>query len=443
MANPLVAIVGRPNVGKSTLFNRVAGRRIAIVKDTPGVTRDRIYAEASWLTHTFTLIDTGGIDTMNEDIISVKMRDQAELAIDMADVIIFLVDVREGVSAADEDVAALLRRSKKPVLLAVNKVDAPKFEHEVHEFYELGLGTPYAISAEQSLGLGDLLDEVVNYFPKQDEEPHEADNITHIAVVGKPNVGKSSLINALLGDERTIVSDIPGTTRDAIDTPFSHNGKDYVLIDTAGIRRKRSVEDESVERYSVIRSLGAIRRADIVLIVADAAQEFSEQDVRIAGFVHEQGKASILIVNKWDLIEKDTYTMPKFKKRFASDLAFMSYVPMLFLSALTGQRVNKVFELVELAISEAEKRITTGTLNEIVDEAIRANEPPSVKGRRLKIYYATQVAIKPPTFILKVNEPELMHFSYERYLESYLRKSFGFSGTPIRLYLRKRSSEED
>ncbi|HPY36529.1 MAG TPA: ribosome biogenesis GTPase Der [Clostridia bacterium] len=443
MAKPLVAIVGRPNVGKSTLFNRVSGRRIAIVKDTPGVTRDRIYAEASWLSHTFTLIDTGGIDTKNEDIISAKMCRQAELAIEMADVIIFLVDGREGINIADEDVAALLRRSKKPVLLAVNKIDAPKFEHGAHEFYELGLGTPYPISAEQSLGLGDLLDEVVDYFPKGSDEPNETDGVIHIAVVGKPNVGKSSLINALLGDERTIVSDIPGTTRDAIDTPFSYNGKNYVLIDTAGIRRKRSVEDESVERYSVIRSLGAIRRAEIVLIVADASQALSEQDVRIAGYVHEEGKASILVVNKWDLVEKDSYTMPQFKKRFTSDLAFMSYVPMLFLSALTGQRVNKVFDLVEEVITQAEKRITTGTLNEILNEAIRANEPPSVKGRRLKIYYAAQVAIKPPTFILKVNEPELMHFSYERYLEGYLRKTFGFSGTPIRLYARKRSIEDD
>ncbi len=440
MSKPLVAIVGRPNVGKSTFFNKIIGRRIAIVEDTPGVTRDRIYGEATWLTHSFTLIDTGGIEPMHEDIISLQMRRQAELAIAMADVIIFLVDGREGMTSSDEEVAEMLRRSKKPVVLAVNKVDAQKFEENAYEFYALGLGNPFTISAEQGLGLGDLLDEVVKDFPKPQEGEDES-GVTNIAVVGKPNVGKSSLVNALLGDERTIVSDIPGTTRDAIDTPFSHNGKDYILVDTAGIRRKRAIEDESIERYSVIRSLGAIRRADVVLIVVDAEQGLSEQDVRIAGYVHEEGKASVLIVNKWDTIEKDTHTMNKFKKDLAVDLAFMSYVPMLFISAKTGQRVSKVLEYVEQVYAQTCMRVSTGTLNDIISEAITITEPPSDKGRRLKIYYATQVAIKPPAFVIKVNDPALMHFSYARYLENYLRKSFGLTGTPIRMYIRPRSNE--
>lgn len=438
---PLVAIVGRPNVGKSTLFNKIVGKRIAIVEDTPGVTRDRIYADADWLNYKFTLIDTGGIEPESEDIIAKQMRRQAELAIETADVIIFMVDGREGITAADEDVAEMLRRSHKPIVLAVNKVDHPKFEDTAYDFYALGIGNPITISAEQGLGLGDLLDEVVAYFPKCEAEL-ESDAI-NIAIVGKPNVGKSSLVNALLGYERTIVSDISGTTRDAIDTPFTWNDNEFVLVDTAGIRRKRAIEDETVERYSVIRSLGAIRRADVVLIVIDASEGMSEQDVRIAGYVHEEGKASVVIVNKWDIIEKDTHTMNEFKKKLYSDLAFMSYVPMLFISAKTGQRVNKVLELAKYAYNQNSIRISTGTLNDVISEAVTVTEPPSDKGRRLKIYYATQFATNPPTFALVVNDPAIMHFSYQRYLENYLRKSFGLEATPIRLKVRARGKNDE
>jgi len=378
---------------------------------------------------------------MKEDIISTQMRRQAELAIETADVIIFMVDGREGITAADEDVAEMLRRSAKPIVLAVNKVDHPKFEDAAYDFYALGIGNPITISAEQGLGLGDLLDEVVAYFPKYDKE-YQSDAI-NIAIVGKPNVGKSSLVNALLGYERTIVSNISGTTRDAIDTPFTWNDNDFVLVDTAGIRRKRAIEDETIERYSVIRSLGAIRRADVVLIVIDAAEGMSEQDVRIAGYVHEEGKASVVIVNKWDVIEKDTHTMNEFKKKLYSDLAFMSYVPMLFISAKTGQRVNKVLEMAKYAYDQNSMRISTGTLNDVISEAITVTEPPSDKGRRLKIYYATQFATNPPTFALVVNDPNIMHFSYQRYLENYLRKSFGLDATPIRLKVRQRGKNDE
>lgn len=438
---PLIAIVGRPNVGKSTLFNKIVGKRIAIVEDSPGVTRDRIYADGEWLDYRFTLIDTGGIEPENEDIIAKQMRRQAELAIETAHVIIFIVDGRAGLTAADEEVADMLRRSKKPVVLAVNKIDHPKFEEAVYDFYSLGIGTPYGISAEQGLGIGDLLYEVVSYFERIDEEAAEENPA--ICIVGRPNVGKSSLLNALLGHERSIVSDVPGTTRDAIDTPFEWNGKNYTLIDTAGIRRKRSVEDETVERYSVIRSLAAIRRADIALIVVDAERGLSEQDVRIAGYVHEEGKASVVIVNKWDLIEKDTYTADKFKKDMLVDLAFMSYVPMLFISAKTGQRVNKVMELAEFAFEQNSTRIPTGKLNGIVSEAITMNDPPLSGGRRLRIYYATQVSTRPPTFVIFVNEPDLMHFSYKRYLENYIRKSFELTATPLRIIIRKRERNEN
>lgn len=441
MAKPLVAVVGRPNVGKSTLFNRIIGKRIAIVEDTPGVTRDRIYADANWLTHAFTLVDTGGIEPVQEDIISTQMRRQAQLAIDTADVILFLVDGREGITAADEEVAHMLRRSHKPVVLAVNKVDHPKYEDAAYDFYSLGIGSPFTISGEQGLGLGDLLDEVVSHFPAPAED--EAQEATRIAIVGKPNVGKSSLVNALLGYERTIVSEVAGTTRDAVDTPFTHGGQPYVLVDTAGIRRKRAIDDATIERYSVIRSLGAIRRADVVLIVIDAAQGMSEQDVRIAGYVHEEGKASVVIVNKWDLIEKDTHTMNRFKKKLYADLAFMDYVPILFISAKTGQRVTKVLELARHAYEQNCMRVSTGTLNDILNEAVTVTEPPSDKGRRLKIYYGTQVSTKPPTFVLFVNDPELMHFSYKRYLENYFRKSFGIDATPIRLIIRARGKDDE
>ncbi len=431
MSKPLVAIVGRPNVGKSTLFNKLIGRRLSIVEDTPGVTRDR---------HSFTLIDTGGIEPASEDIIAVQMRRQAELAIETADVIIFLVDGREGMTAADEEVAAMLRRSNKPVVLAVNKLDAPKYNDAIYEFYALGLGDPVIVSAGQGLGLGDMLDEVCAHFPPEAQE--EGEHPLNIAVVGKPNVGKSSLVNAILGEERCIVSNIPGTTRDAVDTLFTVDGEPFVLVDTAGIRRKRAVEDETIERYSVIRSLAAVRRADVVLIVVDAEQGLSEQDVKIAGYVHEEGKPSVLVVNKWDLIEKDTNTMNQFKKDMQVDLAFMDYVPFLFLSAKTGQRVNKLLGAAKESYAQSIRRITTGTLNDIVNEAISMTEPPAMSGKRLKIYYATEVSVQPPTFVIFVNDEALVHFSYKRYMENYFRKTFGFVGTPIKIIFRTRGREE-
>ena len=440
MSKPLVAVVGRPNVGKSTLFNRLIGRRLSIVEDTPGVTRDRLYADATWLDYTFTLIDTGGIEPENGDIIAVQMRRQAELAIETADVILFLTDGRDGLTAADEEVASMLRRSNKPVVLAVNKIDAPKFNDAIYDFYALGLGDPIIISAEQGLGLGDMLDAVCAGFPAAEAE--EEEHPLNIAVVGKPNAGKSSLVNALLGEERCIVSSVPGTTRDAIDTPFTLNGKSYVLVDTAGIRRKRAIEDATVERYSVIRSLAAVRRADVVLIVTDAEAGLSEQDVKIAGYVHEEGKPSVVIVNKWDLIEKDTHTMNKFKKDMECDLAFMDYVQYLFISAKTGQRVGKVIEAAEAAYAQSVRRITTGVLNDVVNEAISMQEPPALSGKRLKIYYATQVAVQPPTFAIFVNDETLVHFSYKRYMENYFRKTFGFEGTPMHLNFRNRKRED-
>ncbi|MBR0081357.1 MAG: ribosome biogenesis GTPase Der [Clostridia bacterium] len=440
MSKPLVAIVGRPNVGKSTLFNRLIGRRLAIVEDTPGVTRDRIYGDAEWLTHSFTLIDTGGIEPANEDKIAVQMRRQAEIAIETCDVIIFLVDGREGMTSADEEVAAMLRKSNKPVVLGVNKLDAPQFHDAIYDFYTLGLGEPIIVSAGQGIGLGDLLEAVCDNFSAV--EAAEDESVINIAVCGRPNVGKSSLVNAMLGEQRVIVSDVPGTTRDAIDTPFTRDGQKYVLVDTAGIRRKRAVEDATIERYSVIRSLAAVRRADVVLFVCDATEGLSEQDVKIAGYVHEEGKPSVILVNKWDLVEKDTYTIESFKKDMNVSLNFMPYVSYLFISAKTGQRVQKVLSMVNDVYAQSIRRIPTGTLNDIVGEAVAMNEPPSQNGRRLKLFYATQVAVQPPTFVIFVNDPALVHFSYERYIENYFRKSFGFAGTPIRICFRSRTKEE-
>lgn len=437
--NGLVAVVGRPNVGKSTFFNRMAGRRLSIVEDTPGVTRDRLYADVEWLGNTFTLIDTGGIELDSDDEFFSHMRRQAELAVDTADVILFFTDAREGLTADDRDVAQYLRRRHNNILLVVNKMDSPKQQDSLYDFYELGLGEPIAISAEQGLGLGDLLDEITTRLPKG--EPQK-DNGISIAVVGKPNAGKSSLVNKLLNEERSIVSDIPGTTRDALDTKFEFNGQPLTIIDTAGIRRKRSIEDGSIERYSVLRSLGAIRRCDVALILIDASAGITEQDVKIAGYVHEQGKASVVLVNKWDIIEKDTKTSEKFKKQLYNDLAFMDYVDVQFISAKTGQRLQRVLPAVLEAHAQSVRRIQTGVLNDVLNDAMAVNQPPSTGGRRLKIFYCTQVAVAPPTFIIFVNQTQLMHFSYERYLENCFRKAFGFKGTPIKIILRERDGEE-
>lgn len=437
--NGLVAVVGRPNVGKSTFFNRMAGHRLSIVEDTPGVTRDRLYADVEWLGNTFTLIDTGGIELDSDDEFFSHMRRQAELAVDTADVILFFTDAREGLTADDRDVAQYLRRRHNNILLVVNKMDSPKQQDSLYDFYELGLGEPMAISAEQGLGLGDLLDEITTRLPKG--EPQK-DNGISIAVVGKPNAGKSSLVNRLLNEERSIVSDIPGTTRDALDTKFEFNGQPLTIIDTAGIRRKRSIEDGSIERYSVLRSLGAIRRCDVALILIDASAGITEQDVKIAGYVHEQGKASVVLVNKWDIIEKDTKTSEKFKKQLYSDLAFMDYVDVQFISAKTGQRLQRVLPAVLEAHAQSVRRIQTGVLNDVLNDAMAVNQPPSTGGRRLKIFYCTQVAVAPPTFIIFVNQTQLMHFSYERYLENCFRKAFGFKGTPIKIILRERDGEE-
>ncbi len=437
--NGLVAVVGRPNVGKSTFFNRMAGRRLSIVEDTPGVTRDRLYADVEWLGNTFTLIDTGGIELDSDDEFFSHMRRQAELAVDTADVILFFTDAREGLTADDRDVAQYLRRRHNNILLVVNKVDSPKQQDSLYDFYDLGLGEPIAISAEQGLGLGDLLDEITARLPKG--EPQK-DNGISIAVVGKPNAGKSSLVNKLLNEERSIVSDIPGTTRDALDTKFEFSGQPLTIIDTAGIRRKRSIEDGSIERYSVLRSLGAIRRCDVALILIDASAGITEQDVKIAGYVHEQGKASVVLVNKWDIIEKDTKTSEKFKKQLYSDLAFMDYVDVQFISAKTGQRLQRVLPAVLEAHAQSVRRIQTGVLNDVLNDAMAVNQPPSTGGRRLKIFYCTQVAVAPPTFIIFVNQTQLMHFSYERYLENCFRKAFGFKGTPIKIILRERDGEE-
>ncbi len=440
MAKPLVAIVGRPNVGKSTLFNKICKRRIAIIEDTPGVTRDRIFQDAEWLGYQFVLVDTGGIEPESEDIILAQMRRQAEMAMEAADVILFLTDAKAGLVSADYEVADMLRRTDKPVVLAVNKVENKHDQESVYDFYNLGIGAVHEISAEQSLGLGDLLDEIVSYFDRVQEPEEDA---TYIAIVGKPNVGKSSLVNKILGQQRSIVSDIPGTTRDAIDTPFYRDGKKYILTDTAGMRKKGKIERDSVERYSVIRSLAAVRRADIVLTLIDAEQGITEQDVKIAGYVDEEGKPSIIAVNKWDAVEKDTYTIEKYKKDIEVDLAFMTYAPQIYISAKTGQRVDKLFPLMEQCLENANRRISTGLLNDCIREAIAAAEPPTSGGRRLRIYYATQVSTCPPTFVLFVNDVKLMHYSYERYLKNYLRKTFDFSGTPIRMMVRNRNENKN
>ena len=440
MAKPLVAIVGRPNVGKSTLFNKICKRRIAIIEDTPGVTRDRIFQDAEWLGYQFVLVDTGGIEPESEDIILAQMRRQAEMAMEAADVILFLTDAKAGLVSADYEVADMLRRTDKPVVLAVNKVENKADREMVYDFYNLGIGAVHEISAEQSLGLGDLLDEIVSYFDKVQEPDEEA---TYITIVGKPNVGKSSLANRILGQDRSIVSNIPGTTRDAIDTPFYRDGKKYIITDTAGMRKKGKIERDSVERYSVIRSLAAVRRADIVITMIDAEQGITEQDVKIAGYVDDEGKPSIIAVNKWDAIEKDTYTIEKYKKEIETELAFMTYAPQMYISAKTGQRVDKLFPMIESCLENARRRISTGLLNDCIREAVTAVEPPSSGGRRLRIYYATQVSTCPPSFVLFVNDTKLMHYSYERYLKNYLRKTFDCTGTPIRMMSRNRNENKN
>ncbi|MCL1964845.1 MAG: ribosome biogenesis GTPase Der [Firmicutes bacterium] len=441
MAKPLVAVVGRPNVGKSTFFNKMAGQRIAIVEDTPGVTRDRVYADVEWLGKQFTLIDTGGIDPKSGDPLLVQMRRQAGIAMDMADVILFFVDGRDGLTADDLDVADLLRRTSKPTLLVVNKVDSQKQREALYDFYQLNVGDPLAISSTNMLGLGDLLDEILRHLPHAPELPEAKEAMIHIAVVGKPNVGKSTLVNRILGEERVMVSDIPGTTRDAIDAPFVRDGQRYNIIDTAGIRRKRAIEDASLERYSVVRSFDAIRRCDVALILIDARQGVTEQDTKIAGFVHEEGKAAVVLVNKWDAVEKETGTLEARRRQVLSDLKFMDYANVLFISALAGTRVHKVLEAVREAYEQASRRITTGVLNDVLSDAQLALQPPSAGGRRLKVYYGTQQSVRPPAFVLFLNDETLMHFAYERYLENQLRKAFGFDGTPIRFILRERKKE--
>lgn len=438
MKKPIVAIVGRPNVGKSTFFNKVCGRRISIVKDTPGVTRDRIYADAEWCGRAFTVIDTGGIEIKSEDIMFKHIRKQAEVAIEIADVIVFMTDAKDGLISSDYDVADILRQSRKPVVLIVNKMDNYKPE-ELYDFYQLGLGEPFGISCEQAIGLGDALDAVVENFP-QNEDTGE-DKCLKIALVGRPNVGKSSLVNRLLGADRVIVSDIAGTTRDAVDTPFELNGKKYVIIDTAGMRKKSSVEDDSVEDYSVMRSVWAISRADVVITVLDATVPVSEQDVRIAGYVTEEGKPGIIVVNKWDAIEKDTFTVNKFEDEIKKQFAFMSYYVSLYVSAKTGLRTDKIVALAEKVYENASRRISTGTLNDVVSDAVAATEPPAKSGRRLKIYYATQPDVCPPKIVFFVNDASLVHFSYRRYLENSLRRAFDFSGTPIKLVFNNRKED--
>ena len=441
MSKPIVAIVGRPNVGKSTLFNVIAGDTISIVKDTPGVTRDRIYADCDWLNMNFTLIDTGGIEPDSKDIILSQMREQAEIAISTADVIIFIVDVRQGLVDSDSKVADLLRKSHKPVVLAVNKVDSvAKYGNDVYEFYNLGIGEPVAVSAASRLGIGDQLDEVVKHFDSEQMEEEE-DERPRIAVVGKPNVGKSSIINKLVGENRVIVSDIAGTTRDAVDTEVIHEGTPYVFIDTAGLRRKSKIKEE-LERYSIIRTVSAVERADVVVVVIDATEGVTEQDAKIAGIAHERGKGIIVAVNKWDAIEKTDKTIYEYTRKIKEVLSFIPYAEYLFISAATGQRLAKLFEMIDVVRQNQNLRVATGVLNEIMTEAVAMQQPPSDKGKRLKIYYMTQVAVKPPTFVIFVNDKELMHFSYTRYLENQIRNAFGFKGTSLKFLVRERKGKE-
>ena len=440
MSKPIVAIVGRPNVGKSTLFNALAGEKISIVKDTPGVTRDRIYADIDWLNYNFTMIDTGGIEPDSNDIILSQMREQAQIAIDTADVIIFMTDVKQGLIDADAKVADMLRRSRKPVILVVNKVDNfNRMMADVYEFYNLGIGDPVPISASQKSGLGDMLDKVVEHFHSLNLEEKEDDR-PKVAIVGKPNVGKSSIINKLTGQSRVIVSNIAGTTRDAIDTDVKYNGKEYVFIDTAGIRRKSKVKEE-IERYSVIRTVTAVERADVVVIVIDATEGVTEQDAKIAGIAHENGKGIIIAVNKWDAIEKNDKTVYEYKNKVRQVLSFMQYAEIMFISAKTGQRLSKLFEMIDMVIENHSLRIETGVVNEIMAEAVAMQQPPSDKGKRLRLYYITQVSVKPPTFVIFVNDKELMHFSYTRYIENRIREAFGFRGTPLRFIIRERNDK--
>lgn len=434
---PIVAVVGRPNVGKSTLFNKLAGKRISIVEDTPGVTRDRIFTEVEWLNKYFTLIDTGGIEPDNGDIILSQMRNQAMLAMDMAHVILFVVDGKTGLTSADKEVAQILRKTKKPVILVVNKIDSQKQFDDIYDFYELGLGTPYAISSANSMGLGDLLDEVVSNFPEGLNTEYDED-IIRVAITGKPNAGKSSILNNILGEDRVIVSPIAGTTRDAIDTYLERNGQKFLLIDTAGIRRKSKIY-ETVEKYSVIRSMAAVDRADVVLIVIDALEGITEQDTKVAGIAHDEGKACIFVINKWDLLEKDNHTLGNYTKEIKEKFPFMMYAPALFVSAKTNQRMSKILETVEMVANEHSKRVSTSMLNDVIGEAVMLNQPPSDKGKRLKIYYGSQTGVKPPKFTLFINNKELTHFSYQRYLENKIRENFGFEGTPVRFEYKEKN----
>ncbi len=436
MANPLIALVGRPNVGKSTFFNKVAGRKISITENRPGVTRDRLYADGEWRGKHFTMVDTGGIELKSDDVMWKEIAKQADVAIETADVILFLTDGREGLTPSDYDVADILRRSKKPVILVVNKIDEYSPD-KIFEFYSLGLGEPFAVSAEHSQGIGDVLDEAVSLFPENTSEPVES---LKIAVVGKPNAGKSSLVNRLLGAERSIVTPMAGTTRDAIDTLFERDGKKYTLIDTAGIRKKKNVDD-SVEYYSNMRAFDAVRRSDVCLLVVDSSEGLTEQDVKIIGYVHEQGKPSVILMNKWDLIEKDTHTVNKFEEKLAQDLKFMNYYKSVYISAKTGQRVDKILRAAEEVYAHATFRIPTGALNDLIGDAVRLNEPPSYLGRRMKVYFSSQVSVCPPTFVLFVNDEGLLHFSYERYLENTIRAAYDFSGTPIKIIPREKKEE--